>query len=189
MLKLSGTGIVGLAAVLAVLSGLLLGSPAVAGEVYSWQTEDGEVAYTDDPKKVPTRYRAQVSTRASEGLDEYERFTPADAKETSRYADQLAARLDRLRKLNGEQRAVSSKSDGAHGVASIRVRGMDLHLQSGDANEPIIIEQLRVRGAGQMATRHDAVVRQGNRILAIVRGRQEGESDAASSIIDEADLR
>ena len=37
-----------------------LATPAAAGTVYRWTTEAGTVAYTDDAKRVPARYRDVV---------------------------------------------------------------------------------------------------------------------------------
>ena len=58
---------------------LIFALPALAGEIYSWRTEDGAYAFTDDAKAIPPRYRDQVETRKSEGLRDYPRLTTVNA--------------------------------------------------------------------------------------------------------------
>ena len=189
LLKLSCTKNVSLASGLAVMAmGLMLGTPAVAGEIYSWQTESGEFAFADDPKKIPARYRDQVSSRPASRLDDYERFTSGDAKATSSYEDQLALRLERLRRLNAQSQPAPSDEGLAVGIASVRIQGMDLRLPGAVSELPLIVEQKRVISAGQVVSRHDTVVRQGNRTLAIIRGGNAGEVSSAEEIYGEADL-
>ncbi len=163
---------------------LLLASPSRAGEIYSWETADGNVAFTDNPKNIPARYRDQVQVRKSAGIGDYERFTSEDSAATGRYSDQLAKRIEYLRESNSG-RAAAPAVGQTIGVASITVSGVDLRLPAADTNAPIIIEKLRVKSWGQITTRHDTLVSQGGTPLAIVRGNQEGEVGAASNILDE----
>ena len=70
MLKLSirsWTALVGTAA-------LFVGGLASAEEIYTWRTQDGGYAFTDDQKAIPPRYRESVEVRRLEGLEGYERF-------------------------------------------------------------------------------------------------------------------
>ena len=166
---------------------LLLASPSRAGEIYSWDTGDGNVAFTDNPKNIPARYRDQVQVRKSAGIGDYERFTSEDSDATGRYSDQLAKRIAYLRESKSG-RATAPAAGQTIGVASITVSGVDLRLPAADTNAPIIIEKLRVKSWGQITTRHDTLVSQGGTPLAIVRGNQEGEVGAAANILDEKDL-
>jgi len=166
---------------------LLLASYSRAGEIYSWTTVDGNVAFTDNPKNIPARYRDQVRVRKSAGIEDYARFTSEDSAQTAHYSDQLAKRIEYLRGLNSDRAVAPAVANGA-GVASITVSGVDLRLPAADANAPIIIEKLRVKSDGQIATRHDTLVSQGGRPLAIVRGNQSAEFGGAPSILDEKDL-
>ena len=190
MLNRKDVGNAGIAPVLMVVIGmaLILATPAVAGQIYSWQTENGEVAYTDNPKKIPARYRSQVQTRAAEPIEDYAKFSSGQPEATDRYAEQLAERVEYLRWFNSDRDAAVVTPSTLNGVASINVNGIDLRLPGADVDAPIIVENVRVLGDGQITTRHDSVVRQGGRTLAIVRGRQEGEVGGASSILDEKDL-
>jgi hypothetical protein len=189
LFKLSCTRTASFTAGLAVIAmGMMLGAPADAGEIYSWQTEDGEAAFADDPKKIPARYRDQVSLRDAQRLGDYERFTTGVGEPTSSYSEQLAARLDHLRRVNVEPRVARSGEGDAQGIASIRVQGMNLRVNGGDPDDPLIVEEVRVISSGQVVSRHDTVVRQGDRTLAIVRGHQSGEVHGVSNIFDEEDL-
>jgi hypothetical protein len=190
MLSRKDVGNSGLAPVLVAVIGvaLVLATPAVAGDLYSWQTENGDVAYTDNPRKIPARYRSQAQKRAGERIEDYAKFSSGQPEETDRYAEQLAARVAYLRQFNSDRNVADVAPDAPNGVASINVHGIDLRLPGTNADAPIIVENLRVIGDGQITSRHDAVVRQGDRTLAIVRGRQEGEVGGASRILDEAGL-
>jgi hypothetical protein len=190
MLSRKDVGNAGIAPVLMVVIGmaLILATPAVAGQIYSWQTENGEVAYTDNPKKIPARYRSQVQTRASERIEDYAKFSSGQPEATDRYAARLAERVEYLRWFNSDGDAAAVTPGAMNGVATINVHGIDLRLPGATADAPIIVEDVRVMSDGQITTRHDSVVRQGGRTLAIVRGRQEGEVGGASSILDEEEL-
>ncbi len=189
LLKRSGFGPVGLAVVMvAVLGfGLAVATPAVSGEIYSWDTGDGNVAFTDNPKNIPSRYRDQVQVRKSEGIENYARFTVEDSAQTERYSDRLAKRIEYLRRAN-EVRAAAPAAAETVGVASVTVSGVDLRLPAADTNQPIIVQKLRVQASDQIATRHDTLVSQGGTPLAIIRGDQRGEVGAASDMLDERDL-
>jgi len=189
LLKRSGFGPAGLAVVMVAVLGFGLAVPtfAVAGEVYSWETADGNFAFTDNPKNVPARYRDQVRVRKTEGIEDYARFTAEDSEVTERYSDQLAKRIEYFRRSNGGQNVAPAHPEN-RGVAAITVSGIDMRLPAADTNAPIIIEKLRVQSAGQITTRHDTLVSQGGTPLAIVRGNQTGETGVSNSILDEEDL-
>ena len=80
--------------------GLVLAAPAAFAEMYSWRTEDGGYAFTDNREHVPARYADQVTVMPSRKLADYERFTPQDDAARSEQADRLAERLSYLRSLN-----------------------------------------------------------------------------------------
>jgi hypothetical protein len=176
------------AMVLGVLGlALLLASYSKAGEIYSWETADGNVAFTDNPKNVPARYRDQVRVRKSEGIEDYARFTSEDSTQTERYSDQLAKRVEYLRWVNDGRDAAPAVGENV-GVASVTVSGVDLRLPAADTSAPIIVEKLRVKAADQITSRHDTLVSQGGTPLAIVRGDQRGEVGGPANILDEKDL-
>ena len=189
LLKRSGFGPIGLAVVMvAVLGfGLAVATPAVSGEIYSWDTGDGNVAFTDNPKNIPSRYRDQVQVRKTDGIENYARFTAEDSTVTERYSDRLAKRIEYLRRANSARNGATAADDTV-GVASITVSDVDLRLPAADTNQPIIVEKLRVKSSDQIASRHDTLVSQGGTPLAIIRGDQQGEVGAAADMLDERDL-
>ncbi len=168
-----------------LLTGIAIGGPAAAGNTYSWRTEAGDVAYTDDIDNVPTRYREQVKTRQTVPLADYARFSAQDRQEAENYANRLQDRLIHLQRLNDSLEPRSDDLPNLVGTASIQIGGSDqvLTLTGADIDAPVIVERIRVMGAGQIATRHDTVVRQGNRTLSIFRGNQEGETEAVSNVV------
>ena len=54
------------------LAALPLGALA---EYWQYETEDGTVAFTDDPKRIPTRYRAGAEKQVDRAVWDYERAT------------------------------------------------------------------------------------------------------------------
>ena len=154
---------------------LMLAVPAVAGTVHSWKTEAGTLAFTDDVKRIPARYRASVSSRELGGLGDYVRFSGADEKSKTLYAARVQARLNRLRNANG---AVALALPSGEGEAAFLVRtsGGDngVSTQVGfplaDAEEePIVTNNVRMMPENSIATRHVTIVRQGDRILSVVK--------------------
>jgi hypothetical protein len=158
-----------------------------SGEIYSWETADGNVAFTDNPKNIPALYRDQVRVRKSEGIEDYARFTTGDFAETEPYSDQLAKRIEYLRWVN-DSRNRAPAGPANVGVASVTVSGVDLRLPAADTSAPIIVEKLRVKAADQITSRHDTLVSQGGTPLAIVRGDQRGEVGGPANILEEKDL-
>src|SRR5690606_27230374 len=80
---------------------LAAAAPAGAGTLYRWQTENGTLAFADDPKRIPERYREGAEEIHTEGLDDYERFTPTDSAAQQAHEARLAERLDGLRAESG----------------------------------------------------------------------------------------
>ena len=176
------------AAMAGLVSGLVclgMAGSASAGTVYSWQTDDGTFAYTDDRKRIPERYRNQAKSRSMKQLSNYKRFTASSVRTEGDYAGRLNDRLDHLR--DGGAIAMA-----APGVASgvFLVRGRDHHrptrievdrhgphvrVPAGGSGGPVTVEEIRVRpdsvlgDNGSMATRHITVVRQDGRVISVTR--------------------
>ncbi len=161
---ISAAGIVLLAA---------LATPAPAGTLYKWTTEDGSVAFTDDSKRVPDRYRSQVETIQTGGLDTYERFTPTDSAAVASQRARLEARLERLRESTAVTVAPAPQA-AAEGPASETIVQVNdrtaLRIPATPSDDgPIVVEEVRVRRKGSVRTIEDTVVRQGDKVLLIVR--------------------
>jgi hypothetical protein len=172
---------------LILLVGAAIAGPAAAGNIYSWRTDSGDVAFTDDIGNVPARYREQVMTRPTEPLADYARFSAQDREESEDYAEQLQARLAHLQRLNDSYAPQEVDYPEFAGTAAVRIGGSDqvLTLTGGDIDAPVIVERVRVMGEGQIATRHDILVRQGGRTLSIFRGNQEAETGVLSNVVAE----
>ncbi|MFQ5418407.1 MAG: DUF4124 domain-containing protein [Myxococcota bacterium] len=160
------------AAVVGFIAGFALPA-AAAGEIYSWRTEDGGYAFTDDAKAIPARYRGQVKTQENASLESYPRLTAPVTGANEAYSQRLAERLAHLRALNRDL-------DIAYARRAPRPMAESLSVQTGRFNisvpveegsdGPVVIEKIRFRRDGEMATRHNLVVRQGRRPIAIIRG-------------------
>ncbi len=96
----------------AILLAASLATPAMAGTLFKWTTEDGSVAFTDDPERIPERYRSQVKKIETRGLDSYERFTPRDSAGQSEQQKRLQERLERLRAMNRAAPGVAIPAPG-----------------------------------------------------------------------------
>lgn len=171
---------------------LLLATPALGGTVYSWRTEEGGVAFTDDEDNVPPRYADRVETRASGTLAGYARYTGEDPGAIARYEERLAARLAHLRALNAarERGALPARAAEVRQTVSLRTGGEyapSLELDAAGEG-PVVMEWVRMKPEGQIATRHNLVVRQGDRTLAVVKGRMHYEVGAPNNMVDEEDF-
>ena len=136
MLKLS-LRVAGFAAV-----ALSFAVPAVAGEIYSWRTEDGAYAFTDDAKAVPARYRDRVKIRETEGLADYDRLTAAEPGADNGYARRLADRLAHLRALNQRLDAPRAPRTAAAG-RTLELKAGNLNIgvaMDGGGDGPVVID-------------------------------------------------
>ena len=181
--------LVGGAALVACLG--ILASPAQAEPMYVWTTEDGVYSYSDDIKKVPARYKDQVTVASRKSLDDYKRFTPKDPVATGRYEQRLSARLDRLRAANTQGEvvtaAVATPAPSQFSIATGR-RGSPRVSLPVNSDEPMIIERLSTRRMGDMVTSRTTVVKQGDRTIAIVTGGRH-HRNPNTDVVDERDLR
>ncbi|MGH0037719.1 MAG: hypothetical protein ACQGVK_22030 [Myxococcota bacterium] len=160
-----------------------LAAPALAGTFYSWTTEDGIRAYTDDAKRVPARYRTRAQLRDTGSLDGYERFTPIESA-TPEAATRQAAR-SQARPVASLPSVSAPPPSRAPGV-SLETGDLNIDLVGAEGGEPIVVEQVRTRVGDSEATRTVQVVRQGDRVLAIIKPtpNQTNLSDAK----DESEL-
>lgn len=187
---------------------LLAAAPAPAGTLYRWTTEDGTLAFADDARRIPERYREGAEEVQTEGLTGYQRLTPTDAAAQERHAERLAERLEGLREqsgVNDEPAGVIVLEDpaGEHPVEGIALQSVretvgrrrvntangprwrrTTRLQTvdqpvpvlgvtpdPDSDEPVIVERVRARSRDSLVTRHVTVVRQGDRVLSVIKPR------------------
>jgi hypothetical protein len=153
-----------------VALGLGLTVPAFAGNVYTWNTDEGTVAFTDDPKHIPSRYRDSAETRQVGKLEEYARYTPAQTVAKRESAEQQAARTgDAIVRNATASMAVGGGASVIVGGTRYGRGGMVVPIQGSDSHEPLVIERRRVKPSNSMATRHETITRRGNEIISIDR--------------------
>jgi hypothetical protein len=158
---------------------LALGTTATAGDIYAWRTDDGGYAFADDPKRVPEKYRSRVEIRPSASLADSPRYTPEDDAAQKAHAEQLALRLESLRRLNQPAlRSAQAPASGAAPAERIEVRmssdgepTIDIP-QTGVAGEPVVIEDFVALRDGANRTRTNTVIRRGDEVIAVIRKEQ-----------------
>ncbi|HEU4427292.1 MAG TPA: DUF4124 domain-containing protein [Myxococcota bacterium] len=148
---------------------VLLAVSASAGTLYRWTNADGVVAYADELKRVPEAYRASAEPVKTSSLSSYKQFTPAPAAESKDYTQRLGEHVERLREVN-EAAQPAPAPQGGQSIGQVRVNGkfsLALPNEGGESGLPIVVEEHRVRSGG--TTTHVYVVRQGDRVLSVVR--------------------
>lgn len=234
----------------ALLLGVSIGFGAVSADaknVYRWETDEGVVSFADELKRVPEHYRAKVDTIDTTTLSSAKRFTVVAEPARAGHADQVAARLERLRVVNeseagaipalsprvraevptttvaaaGPTRFLPQVVDDPHPldirypqnflttgqakelIALGRLNRSGLRLGSSDSDpvyrrrsgtgtpdvvpnlnfspdpnsdEPVVVEKKRVRTAGAVTTQTVTVVRQGDKILGVIKPRANSHS-------------
>ncbi len=155
----------------AVVAGCLLTTPAAAEgrTVYQWVTDEGTLAFTDDEKAIPTRYRDRVKQREMLGLTEYRRYTriATPQRVPDRAPEPEPSRLQAFeappqRSAPGRGPTVSVRTGGANSQV------IDVTPDANEA-EPIVIEKRRYVAENGSVTRTNTIVRQGDRILTVIK--------------------
>ena len=174
----------------------LLAAPAAFAETYTWRTDDGGYAYTDDRDQIPARYADRVKVVRSGSLTSYERYTPQDDAASDAYAARLAERLQYLRAVNGD--AAPSRSAARQAPAAAPL-GNTIALSTGDPRAPeiqvpvggnagpIIVEPVNAKRTGDFRTRRVTVVRQGGETIAVIKGNPH-HFNPSNDIHDEDEL-
>lgn len=90
------------AILVAITAAILMGFLTLVGDAaaadttaYGWQADDGVLEFTDDPARIPPRYRGRAQELRLD-LGDYPRLTVPDYD-----PDRGKARLRELRRLNG----------------------------------------------------------------------------------------
>lgn len=135
--------------------GMCLPLPAAA-DYYRYETDNGSIAFTDDPEQIPARYRDSARPMAEQSLHDWERTTRVEPGAHPKPAPQVR----------------SATPDAAAGTEVVTLdAGHDLDVDvSVRSDEPITIDKRVMRpdpdGKG---TVEYTVVRQGDRVLMEVR--------------------
>lgn len=148
-------------------------SATSAETLYRWTNAEGVIAFSDDLKRIPEAHRASAVRVETANLSDYKRYTPATPSQSDAYAKQLGEQVERLRALNASvdaERAAAAVPAAPSEIGAVRVNGkLSLNLQGADpaSDAPIVVEEHRVRTGS--ATTHVYVVRQGDKVLSVVR--------------------
>lgn len=182
-MKVGTIGLIGLAGLLA----LALAAPAAAGTLFKWTGPDGGVSYTDDLKRVPEQHRASAERVKTSGLGSYERYTPEIEPGKDVQRDRLNARLARLRAFNAEPRP-THRYDMPVTQTVVRMNdrlSLSVPNEATQSSEPVVLEELRVRDPNSITTRHVTVVKQGDRVISVIRPKA---TNSGAGWAREADL-
>lgn len=160
-----------------------LAGPAFAGNVYTWVTEDGTYAFTDDSKRIPAKHKVNAKRRSMGKLTRYERYTEVSSESGKPYAERLR---ERQYELSGMTAA--SPQGAVVGAIASRGRGVGYTVpvsggEDGNASlwvpvtgatsvdsEPTTIESIRVKPTNSMATRHWTFIKNGDEIVTVIKG-------------------
>ena len=189
------------------LASSLLAAPILA-DIIAYRTEDGVFAYTDDHDKVPARYAADAVTVHDSALHAYPRLTIEDTAAARAVTSRLEKRLDYLRQVNAAsaaEREVAASAAGQGTVISIPTgvstgavgrngtngrtgisiaASPSIDVTANASDGPIIVEPILTKQSDRVRTRRSTIVRQGDKILAIMKGRSH-QIDVSSDIYDE----
>jgi hypothetical protein len=174
---------------------------AEGGTLYKWETADGTIAFTDDPKRIPEKYQTNAETIDRTKLTSYGRYTATDAAANEDQAKRLAERLATLRaSAAAEEDALVEADEPSAAPAPVttthrddrrrlvtRADGTSYWRYSSDRTtkiahgaslpvdpndpNPVVTEQRRVRVPGEAVTQTITVTRQGDRVLSVVKQR------------------
>ena len=147
-------------------------APSFAGTVYSWTTEDGTMSFTDDPKRIPAKYKSAATQRQLGKLASYARLTESDVKYAAPYEKRVADRLEALRAE--ELPAVSAAPPGVAGAGlryGVGIGATDndqisFPVEGADA-EPLVTTTHRIRMRDSIATQDVQVTKQGDEVISV----------------------
>ena len=177
------------------LASSLFGAP-IAADVIAYRTEDGVFAYTDDKAKVPARYAADAVTVRDSKLHSYPRLTIEDTDAAREVSARLEKRLGYLRQANAAsvaEREVAATARAQQGtVLSIPTAPGSatsplIEVATDGSDGPVVVEAVRSRDGNRAATRGATVVKQGDKVIAVMKSRAH-HIDVNSDFYDEAEI-
>ena len=160
-----------------VVAGALAAPVAAGADIFAWRTEDGVFAYTDDRDNIPARYAGEAVAVRDRHLGSYRRLTVEDSEATRAVASRLERRLDYLRQVNAPRAAHAAEATATApgrtvvSVATGSPQVPTLDIVADEDAAPIVVEPILTKESGKSRTRRATVVKQGDRTLAVVKGR------------------
>ena len=158
---------------LSLVAGFVIGISAevLADTVYTWTTDEGTVSFADEEKRIPARYRAGARAIQTQGLSSYERYTPVQSAKAEVATPDVAAAPP-----EAAQAPVVVVTPAPSGVSVMTggtrygQGGVILPVEGATAgDEPLVIERKRVKREDSMATNHETVIRQGDKVISVRR--------------------
>jgi len=183
--------------VLGVLVVLGLSSQSIAGTVFTWETEDGTISFTDDAKRIPARYKPLATKKELSSLKTYPRYTPTGRSRAVTVTEQAQGPSGdgQMAGAQGGQalapgfdgRAISF--GGSRYGSGVRYQIPENEITVAEAG-PTVIETMRVRPENSLATRTITVVRQDGRVIAVSKDQLNQRSWAGTTATgwDEEDV-
>ena len=172
-----------------------LAGPAFAGDVWTWRTEDGAFAFTDDSKRIPAKHRADAQRQSMGKLTRYERFTEVSSELDKPYADRIRERRSALREMSAAAplgavvgAAATSFPElifgvpvtGGNGRSGVSLSVAVAGSQTSSDSELTTIESIRVTPRDSMASSHWTVVKKGDRIVTVIKGERNQSSSTST---------
>ena len=173
----------------AVLLALALAVPvAASAEIFAWRTDDGGFAYADHRDKIPARYASKAVPVRGQRFRDYDRLTVQDSRSSDAVNERLRQRLEYLRAFNhpAPEQGASARAAGGQTTLTVATgspHAPTLDIASGTDGEPIVVETVLGKGHGQLLTRSATLVTQGDRTLAVLKGRRN-QHNLSDDIVD-----
>ncbi len=177
-----------------VLGALLcfgLASPSIADTVYTWETDEGTLSFTDERKRIPAKYRLSAKTKEMGKLAGYPRFTPSG--KTDLLAEQKTSLQDPVsgpsadaqtaRATGFDGRAISVGNGRYGGGTRVQLPATGAGAEGG----PMVMKTVRVRPENSLATRTITVVKQDGKVVYVNKGQLNQRSWAGSTATGQAE--
>ena len=139
---------------LAIAAVALWLAPAAAGaDIFRYETEEGVIAFADELKRIPSRYRDRAERLPEKSLWDHPRLTIVESRRDERVLSQPVL-----------ETPAEVETDTGRGLAFEVGPGLWMDLEA-NGDEPVRIER-EFRWLDGVLRAH-TVVRQGDRVLAV----------------------
>jgi hypothetical protein len=119
---------------------LVLAPQLAAADYWRYETETGGIAFTDDPKNIPAKYRESATAVKEESLFDYGRLSVVDPVPAAAPTQPGVARRAPEPESHWPvaERRVDEPDPGS--TVSVNVGGMNISVE-GDDDEPIYVDR------------------------------------------------
>ena len=122
---------------------LALAPQLAAADYWRYETESGGVAFTDDPKSIPAKYRASAKALKEASLYDYDRLSVVDPARAGAPTRAAVAPQDAARPvLAGLVSQAAAPAPDADSSVSINVGGLQIKVDgAGEDAEPLYVDR------------------------------------------------